>query len=235
MKKILLAGIVCGVLACVLSITAVLTASGNMFNLTNFNNYKVESKSLNNAVSITLIDCEVIEIEESLSNELYIEYYSNDNSQYFITGDTNVIIEGVIEDEFFDLNKKGVEIYIPRNSNIDIIINTEDAKIDIEDVTLNDLDITCNDSVVEISDVICNNFVIKAEDSKLELDDIKSPIINLSLEDSTLELDLPLRKSEYTLELSLIDTSCNVVSSGTGANKVVINSNEGKVRVYFED
>lgn len=236
MKKLLIIGSVLLCLSATLGIAAVASTNGDFSKLYNFGNYN-ENKQSFTQTNIVIENCENIEIKESRSDDASVIYYTNSNSKYNITTSLDTLyIKGDIEDSFFDsFQDKGLEVYLPTAIYQNVTIVADDAKIDIENVTLNTLYITADDCNIEVTDSTINNLNLNLEDCNLELDDVISTQTNITADDCNIEIDLPYKKDLYYLDIN-VDGNCNVSSSGDAllaTYSLTIKAIDSKVDVEF--
>ncbi|MFI3330148.1 MAG: DUF4097 family beta strand repeat-containing protein [bacterium] len=240
MKKILIASGIFFAISLVFITSAFAVSGFDMFELTNFNNYTKNEEYYENINSLEINESIITKIDKHSEDKILVVYYTNDNSKYTITNEENNlnILADISSNKSFGFSfgfniNKGIEIYLPQNSNIDINITSKDCVLDIEDITVNNILINSEDGVINIEDVTCNSLNLTLENGVTNLEDVKSPNIEITIENGVLNVELPYTKNQYTLEID-VKTFCNVSSGGTGANLLKIKADNGIVSIKFD-
>ncbi len=240
MKKILIASGVFFAISLVFITSAFAVSGFNMFELTNFNNYTKNEVYFEDINTLEINDSIITKIDKHSEDKILVVYYTNDNSKYTLTNEENNlnILADISSKKSFGFSfgfnvNKGVEIYLPQNSDIDININTEDGVIDIEDITANNILINSEDGVINIEDVTCNSLNVSLENGVMNIEDVKSPNIEITIENGVLNVELPYSKNQYTLEID-VKTFCNVSSGGTGVNLLKVKADNGIISIKFD-
>ncbi len=236
MKKLL---IISGILFFIslLFISSAFVVSGfDVFEMTNYNNYTKNEEYFDNVTSLDISDCEIIQIDKHSKNNILVVYYTNDKSNYDIKNINNSLqIEGDIKSQksFGMFNPKGIEIYLPSNTEFNININSENCVLDIENIIANNITINNEDGVINIEDVRCNSLTVSLDSGVVNVDDVYSPVIDITTNNGVLSVELPFERYKYTLDISG-NSFCNVSSGGTGEYLIKIKNNKGITNVKFD-
>lgn len=239
MKKVFIASGIFGTLSILFIFIACVFSGFDIFELTNYNNYVRNEEYFENISILEINDSIVTKIDKHSEDKILVVYYTNDNSEYLLTKEYNKLnIDVYINDNtsygssLVFSTDKGVEIYLPQNSNIDININSEDCVLDIEDVIVNNIVINNEYGSINIEDVTCNSLDVTLNDGLINVEDVKCSNIEINIYEGIATIELPYEQSKYKLDI-YAKKYCNVLSGGNGTNLLKVKSENGSIVILF--
>ena len=229
----------------------------------------IESKSIKKDQSVEIIDAtgfekEIQKIDIALEgyavalkptnkDEIQIkskDIIGNDHPNIATTNnDGTLTITGVNKDDNF--KNQVVEIYIPAKTSPDIIIESVNSAISVEDLSLTSLTCNSENAAISVEDVHCtSNVTLTTLNALISVEEVNAPTISIktntgiitfdSLHFDALDINNTIGAINGELESRALYTvnitrNGNTETSGTGSKTVNITKDTGVINLEYDD